>query len=119
MIGNAKESCACAKNREERVTPPLPTLLPCADVGTIRLAVAGDAERLAALAELKREQYRTHAPVFHRPKPGVRAAHAAFLASLIADEGTVTLVHGAEDGMWTGLSSALWCPLRRCTTPVD
>lgn len=58
-----------------------------------------DAPRMAELAELKREQYKIHAPVFHRPKPGARDMHAAFLASQIENaERQVALVHEADDG---------------------
>ena len=54
---------------------------------------------MADLAELKREQYRTHAPVFYRPTSGAKELHAPFLASQIADaERHVALVHEASDG---------------------
>jgi hypothetical protein len=36
----------------------------------IRDALAGDAGRKAELAQRRREQYKDHAPVFHRPKAG-------------------------------------------------
>ena len=66
--------------------------------GGIRPAVAHDAGRMAELAEQKREDYKRHAPTFHRPKEGARAGHRRFLGSLIEDEGKITLVHEAEDG---------------------
>jgi hypothetical protein len=47
---------------------------------------------MAELAESKRDQYKTHAPVFHRPKPNTRELHASFLASL--DGGEALGVHG-------------------------
>ncbi len=65
----------------------------------VRTATVGDAPRMAELAELKREQYKHHAPVFHRPKPGMREAHAEFLASLIRNtDRHVALVNEAGDG---------------------
>jgi GNAT superfamily N-acetyltransferase len=67
----------------------------------IRTAAPDDADRMAELAEQKRQAYREHAPVFHRPKEGARPQHARFLASLLNQEHVLALVHeagGAVDG---------------------
>ena len=53
---------------------------------------------MAELAEQKREEYRAHAPVFHRPKDGAREVHEPYLAALVEDGDNVTLVHEAADG---------------------
>ncbi|MBD0328558.1 MAG: hypothetical protein ICV64_00410 [Thermoleophilia bacterium] len=77
----------------------------------VRAAVPGDAPRMAELAERKREQYGRHAPVFHRPRPGMRASHAAFLASLVEDaDRHVSLVHEADDGHVDGFLVAALRP---------
>lgn len=65
---------------------------------------------MAELAELKRELYRHHAPVFHRPKAGIRAAHEGFLGSLVADAAKITLVHEADDGHVEGFIAAALVP---------
>jgi hypothetical protein len=52
---------------------------------------------MAELAEQKREDYKDYAPVFYRPKPGVRDQHASFLASQIQNSEThIALVHEAD-----------------------
>jgi GNAT superfamily N-acetyltransferase len=73
----------------------------------IRRAATTDAERCAALAEEKREQYESYAPVFHRPKAGARELHAAFLTTLIEDEEKISLVHDAEDDHVDGFLIAI------------
>jgi hypothetical protein len=66
---------------------------------------------MAELAELKREQYKTHAPIFHRPKPDVRDLHAAFLASQIENrERQLALVHEAASGHVDGFLIATMVP---------
>jgi hypothetical protein len=77
---------------------------------SIRAAVPDDASRMAELAEQKREDYKSHAPTFHRPKHGARAGHAQFLASLIEDEGKITLVHEAGDAHIDGFIVAMLIP---------
>lgn len=77
----------------------------------VRIGRADDAPRMAELAESKREQYKTHAPVFHRPKPNVREMHAAFLASQVENtENHVALVHEAHDGYIDGFLIATMVP---------
>jgi len=66
---------------------------------------------MAELAELKREQYKTHALVFHRPKPDTREVHASFLASQVENvERHVALVHEADDGHIDGFLIATMVP---------
>lgn len=48
---------------------------------------------MAELAEQKREEYRSTAPVFYRPKEGAREIHEPFLASLVENPERVALVH--------------------------
>jgi GNAT superfamily N-acetyltransferase len=67
-------------------------------VARVRAATTGDAARMAELAERSREEYRHHAPVFHRPKPGASEGHRAYLAGQIDDAEThIALVHEADD----------------------
>ncbi|MBA3245171.1 MAG: GNAT family N-acetyltransferase [Actinobacteria bacterium] len=65
---------------------------------------------MADLAEQKREQYKTHAPVFHRPTEGAREIHEPFLRSLVDDAERVTLVHEADDGNVDGFLIAMLVP---------
>jgi hypothetical protein len=66
---------------------------------------------MAELAELKREEYEPHAPVFFRPKRGVRDLHRAFLASRIeSEEKHIALVHEADDGHVDGFLIASLVP---------
>ncbi|MCP9487245.1 MAG: GNAT family N-acetyltransferase [Gaiellaceae bacterium MAG52_C11] len=77
----------------------------------VRTGRAEDASRIAQLAELKREQYETYAPVFHRPKPDTRELHASFLASQVEIiERHVALVHEADDGHINGFLIATIVP---------
>jgi hypothetical protein len=76
----------------------------------IRDALAGDAARMAELAERKREQYKGDAPVFHRPKAGARDQHAEFLGTPIADPRAVTLVHETADGRVDGFIVGVLVP---------
>ena len=64
---------------------------------------------MAELAEQKREEYRTNAPVFHRPKEGARQIHEPFLASLVEDPERVTLVH-EDEGHIDGFLVAMLFP---------
>ena len=66
---------------------------------------------MAELAELKREQYREHAPAFHRPKPGVRDLHAAFLGTQVANHQIhIALVHETSDRTIDGFLIATMIP---------
>lgn len=80
-------------------------------VAGVRNGRTDDALRMAELSELKREQYKTHAPVFYRPKPNVREMHASFLASQVENtEKNVVLVHEAHDGDIDGFLIATMVP---------
>ena len=65
---------------------------------------------MAALAEQKREEYKRHAPVFHRPKARAREVHEPFLASLVEDAEKVALVHETADGDVDGFLVAVLFP---------
>jgi hypothetical protein len=65
---------------------------------------------MADLAEQKRQEYRMHAPVFHRPKENAREVHEPFLASLVADEEKITLVHEDPSGSVDGFLVAVLVP---------
>jgi GNAT superfamily N-acetyltransferase len=67
----------------------------------IRAAAAADAAAMAALAEIRREQYARYQPLFWRPAAGVLNSHRAYLASLVGDDKVITLV-SEEDGRLTG-----------------
>ena len=76
----------------------------------VRDATPADVPRMAELAEQKREQYKTHTPVFHRPKAGARQAHEPFLASLVENPERFTLVHEAAGGHVDGFIIAMLVP---------
>lgn len=66
---------------------------------------------MAVLAEQKREQYKDHAPRFHRPRPGMRESHAEFLASQVDNpERFVALVSEGDDGHVGGFVIAALTP---------
>jgi hypothetical protein len=72
---------------------------------TIRPARHGDVERMAELADAKREQYRDNAAPFQRPAAHARAIHTPFLNDLIGVAQFVVLVHesgGDVDGFLVG-----------------
>ena len=54
---------------------------------------------MAALADLKRQQYRDNASPFQRPALDALAVHEAFLARLIEWDGFVVRVHEGRDGV--------------------
>jgi hypothetical protein len=79
--------------------------------GGTRAAIPEDAARMAELAELKREEYKTRAPTFHRPKAGVREMHASFLAKQLENrESHVALVQEADDRHLDGFLIATMLP---------
>ncbi|MGH2995492.1 MAG: GNAT family N-acetyltransferase [Gaiellaceae bacterium] len=75
----------------------------------VRDAVARDVDWLVELAAHKREAYKSHAPVFHRPHPEARERHGPFLASLVADDEKIVLV-SEENGEITGFVVAALVP---------
>jgi GNAT superfamily N-acetyltransferase len=54
---------------------------------------------MAALAELKREEYRHNASPFQVPAPDARSVHEAFLAKLLFWDGFLVAVHDGQDGV--------------------
>ena len=67
----------------------------------IRFAVAADVAAMAALAEIRREDYARYQPLFWRPAAGALDKHRAYLASLIRDDKVIALV-SEESGQLTG-----------------
>lgn len=65
----------------------------------VRRPRPGDVAAMAALADLKRQQYRDNASPFQRPAPDALKVHEAFLARLLDWEGFVVLVHDGPDGV--------------------
>ena len=80
-------------------------------VTKITHATLEDAARMAELAEQRREQYKGYAPVFHRPKEGMRDSHREFLATQVANEERfIALVSAADDGHLDGFVIAALTP---------
>jgi ribosomal protein S18 acetylase RimI-like enzyme len=70
-------------------------------VEQIRNATAADVAEIAALAEMRREQYARYQPVFWRPAAGALDKHRPYLASLVDNDKVITLV-SEEAGQVTG-----------------
>jgi ribosomal protein S18 acetylase RimI-like enzyme len=70
-------------------------------VEQIRKAAADDVAAMAALAEIRREQYARYQPVFWRPAAGALDKHRPYLASLVDNDKVITLV-SEEAGQVTG-----------------
>ena len=67
----------------------------------LRSATAADADSMAALAAIRREQYASYQPIFWRPAVGALDGHRTYLASLIDNDKVITLVC-EEAGELTG-----------------
>ena len=65
----------------------------------VRQSRPDDIAAMAALADLKRHQYRDNASPFQRPARDALTVHEAFLAKLIEWDGFVVLVHEGRDGV--------------------
>ena len=67
----------------------------------IRTADDADVAAMAAMAQIRREQYARYQPLFWRPAEGAQDKHRPYLARLVGDETIITLV--SEDaGALTG-----------------
>ena len=64
----------------------------------VRPARPDDVVAMAALAALKREQYRDNASPFEVPALDARSVHEAFLAKLVSRDGFLVAVHEGRDG---------------------
>ncbi len=58
----------------------------------IRVATQDDVDVIADLIQEKRLQYETYQPIFWRVAPSARGNHLGFLAKVLANERTITLV---------------------------
>jgi GNAT superfamily N-acetyltransferase len=63
---------------------------------TVRRARNGDVEAIVHLAALKRDQYATYNPTFHRPATDAREKHAPFITRLVDSDEVVSYVE--DDG---------------------
>jgi hypothetical protein len=70
-------------------------------VEQVRTAAAADVAAMAALAEMRREQYAHYQPVFWRPAADALDKHRPYLARLVDDDQVITLVSD-EAGELTG-----------------
>ena len=77
---------------------------------SVRPASEDDLDFIVALADEKRREYESHAPVFHRPAPDAAEVHRPWLAGLIADDGVGTFVSVGEDGVREGFVIATLVP---------
>jgi GNAT superfamily N-acetyltransferase len=65
----------------------------------VRSARPDDVVAMAALAEMKREQYRHNASPFQVPAVDARSVHEAFLARLVSWDGFLVAVHDGQNGV--------------------
>lgn len=64
----------------------------------MREATEQDVDRIVELADVKRREYESHAPVFQRPAANANDLHRPWLRHLVADASAGTLVHVDSDG---------------------
>jgi GNAT superfamily N-acetyltransferase len=64
----------------------------------IRQAASSDVQAMVQLATTKREQYRTHAPTFHRPATNATEVQVSWFGELIEDDNVATFEHEDDAG---------------------